>query len=249
MDGMRPRSTHEIITSSLNPNWRTPDWLYHALDGEFGFILDCAAQASDSKCPDWLGPGGVIDDALCGVPWWDLAAAVYQGSIPLQRRALFVNPPSSRKTYEQTRDRSMLIESWLPVIAEAGQRGTVAAILPYSPQTEWWRSYVESDHPGGRATEVRKFPFRVAFDPPAGYEGDATGSNINQVVVIWKPTSAFAGPWAPLCRYWIPAELGAAEGRGPALPQGTGEGQAQPVRRRRQAPHAARRHRANRNGA
>jgi hypothetical protein len=210
--------THDVLTSSENPNWRTPKWLAQALDEEFGFVLDAAADRFSRIVPDlhFLGPGSdLLDNALCGVGWWDAVASVYLGGVPMHRRAIFVNPPYSRKRYSETRDPAMLIESWVKQAAVEGQHGVVVALLPYSPQTEWWRTYVEG-HAGSedgqpyahlKAVEVRKFPFRLAFEPPPDYapkgHGKASGANINNAVVIWRPNS-YVEPWTPVARYWLP---------------------------------------------
>lgn len=206
---------HDVITSSENPNWRTPRWLVAALDREFGIVLDAAASMVDRVIPDghFLGPGSeLLDNALAGVPWWDIVKSVYLGCVPLPNRAIFCNPPYSRK-------QKMPIEPWVKMMAETGRDGTVIGVLPYSPQTEWWRLYVEghSDPDSGqpystlKATEIRKFPFRLKFEPPPDYKGDASGANVNTAVVIWKPGIDYIEPWAPFQRYWIPAEYHAAK--------------------------------------
>lgn len=200
---------HNAITSSINPLWRTPRWLVAALDREFRILLDCAASEEDRTTTYFLGPGSsILDDALCGVSWWDAAASVYTD--PVERGALFVNPPYSQ-------DLHLPIAPWIRQAAIEGQCGTVIGIVPLSPQTEWWRTYVESTG-AYRATEVRKFPFRLKFEPPADYVGKAPGANVNTAVVIWKPTAEYqTGPWAPLCRYWVPDEY---PGRRVAVPPG-----------------------------
>lgn len=225
------KTTHEIITSSDNPNWRTPRWLFQALDAEFSFILDAAADPLSRAIPDghFLGPGSdLLDNALCGVSWWQVVESILFGDTPFltHRRAIFCNPPYSKKRYSETRDPAMLIEPWVKQCATEGQRGVVVGLIPFSPQTEWWRTYVEG-HAGSedgqpyntlKAVEVRKFPFRIAFDPPPDYvpprrtkkdgtevDGKASGANINNAVVIWRPNQ-YVEPWTPSERYWLPYE-------------------------------------------
>lgn len=36
-----------------NDNWRTPDWLYKALDTEFAFDCDAAADETNHLCEKW----------------------------------------------------------------------------------------------------------------------------------------------------------------------------------------------------
>jgi hypothetical protein len=212
---------HDIITSSENPNWRTERWLVQALDREFGIILDAAADLTNRVIADgrFLGAGSdLLENALCGVPWWDVVRSVYvgheggagpvTGGAPWWARAIFCNPPYSRK-------QNLPIEPWVKQMATEGLEGTVIGVLPYSPQTAWWRTYVqgqqgeEDGQPYShlKATEVRKFPFRLKFDPPADYTGKASGANVNTAIVIWRAQNGFVEPWIPYERYWVPAEF------------------------------------------
>ena len=204
------RHTHAALTSSVNPNWRTPQWLFDALHREFKFVLDAAANPEDTKCEHWLGPGSsLLDDALCGVSWWDAAIDAWKGweSPLIKGSAIFLNPPYSR-------DEGMGITPWVEMAARMGEVGAVVGLVPFSPQTKWYRQYIMGDT--YRATEVRRFPFRLKFDPPPDYTGKASSANVNTVVVIWKPTEDYVGPWAPFERYWSPegAPRGRANGNG-----------------------------------
>lgn len=188
--------THKILTTSEEPNWRTPSWLQEALKREFDIRLDAAATASDTIAGDWFGPGSGMDDALAIEAW---------GAFVAPREAIFCNPPYSRKL-------KMPITPWIARMAEEGQHRTVIGLIPYAPQTRAWRRYVVGfEH---RATEIRKFPFRLKFEPPEGYvskakDGKTHGANVNTAVVIWKPTGEYpkALPWGPFERYWVPAEV------------------------------------------
>lgn len=204
-------AAHAVLTSSAEPNWRTPGWLRAALVREFDFCLDAAADsATVSLAPHWLGPHSPLglDDGL-SVAWADVAPLL-QG-VGGRSGAVFCNPPYSRKLHRQGVP-GMTIPPWVKAMAEAGQRTTVVGVIPYSPQTRHWLRYVMGyDY---RATEIRLFPFRVKFDPPEGYvsgsqDGKISGANVNTAVVIWKPAHEFPRqlPWAPLVRYWVPQEL------------------------------------------
>lgn len=193
---------HRILTSSESPDWQTPDWLYNALDQEFQFVLDAAANGENHKAPHWLGPDSPICEDGLVLPWQDavvhllnLQATALSSLAVLQRVAVFVNHPYSRKL-------GMAHEPWLRQMALAGEHMTVVGVVPYSPQTKWWRKYVVGvDY---RATEIRLFPYRIAFDPPPGYDGDAPGANVNTAIVVWKPSELFVDPWVPQLRYWNP---------------------------------------------
>lgn len=197
-----------VLSSSKNPNWRTPRWLYNALHIEFGFALDAAADAESHLAQFWLGPGGELDDALCGVDWGFILRSLPRGA----GHAIFVNPPYSVKlmndrTQPDDVRRAMNIAKWAEVCAQTSLGGgyTVVGLFPYATQTRWWREYIEGTIMC--ATEIRKFPFRLKFDPPPDYDGKATGSNVNSAIVIWKPGIYFPKPWAPFLRYYDPRPL------------------------------------------
>lgn len=202
----RASHNHRVLTSSENPNWTTPQWLFDALDDEFDFALDCAADAGNHKCPKWLGPGSAICEDALVIPW-NMAVTAAPQLTP--RPAVFVNHPYSRK-------QGMLHEPWLQAAATAGKHIPVVAVVPFSPQTRWWRRYVFGVD--FRATEIRRFPYRIKFAPPPGYEGDAPGANVNTAIVIWRPDTGFMDPWQPHERYWDPKGFGA-----PGVPRGDDE--------------------------
>lgn len=182
-------STHEALTSSINPNWRTPQPLYDVLHREFQFGIDMSANALDHKAPLWCGPGSPlgIEDALCGIPWHEIAASV-------GATALFDNPPFCAKAP---------IGPWVEQMALAGEHVTMVGVIPFSPQTRWWRTFIWGTL--YRAHEIRRFPHRLKFDPPPDYVGDAPGANVNTVIVIWRPVSSlYLEPWVPIERYWDP---------------------------------------------
>lgn len=191
---------HAVLTSSDEPNWRTPGWLRAALCREFDLQLDVAADPESALVPLFLGLGSPygIEDALTLDDWSDVLT---------DRQAAFCNPPYSRR-------ESMPIEPWIQRMAATGRTRTMIGVIPHSPQTGWWRRYLVGFE--DRATEIRRFPFRVKFDPPSGYvvkakDGKIHGANVNTVIAIWRPTHEYprALPWAPFERYWVPAEFAA----------------------------------------
>lgn len=202
----------DVMASSKDPNWRTPQWLYEDLHAEFGFALDAAADAASRKHEKYLGPDSeILDDALSGVPWDAIVRDLYgiEGEAPLHQFPIFLNPPYSKELHRAAVDlkhpnpERFLIETWVKMAAETGTTTVpVVAIIPYSPQTIWWRRHVEGS--ACQATEIRQFPFRIKFDPSPEYTGKASGSNVNHVVVVWRPLDGFGIQWSPLRRYWRP---------------------------------------------
>lgn len=226
-------SRHKI-TQSDNPAWRTPEWLREAVRREYAILLDACADSlpGTSVSPNWLGPGSpILEDALCGVPWVDIARDGIIGShlnhdldpamLRWPRAAIWCNPPYSRTL-------GIAIAPWVEQCAIAGRDITVLGLLPHAHQTRWWAQFVESPDPRLRAAEIRAFPFRIKFDPPPDYAGEPTGSNVNHALVIWSPhTAHFTDPWTPLRARYDPRPRPASADRAPD-PSRTRRGRTQP---------------------
>lgn len=68
------------VATKLSDEWQTPQWLYDALDGEFGFTLDGAATPLNAKCKrystatchvSWIG-----ERVFCNPPYSDIETFV-----------------------------------------------------------------------------------------------------------------------------------------------------------------------------
>jgi phage N-6-adenine-methyltransferase len=95
--------------------WRTPDWLFSALDGVFHFELDAAATFENAKCPFYYDIGGL--DMR-----WDTPA--------------FCNPPFSNGQYGDW------IEKAADELINHGT--TTVMILPFNAETEAFRPVWEA---------------------------------------------------------------------------------------------------------
>ena len=126
--------------------------------------------------------------------------------------ACFMNPPYCRadSTVDPPID-GIALTPWIEKAwAESIKGATVVGVLPFSPQTMWFRAYVYGHEPrvGGvlvegfhAAMEVRQLPYRVCFvDPDTGEAGN--NANSNTCIVIWKPNPGYVGTWQPVVRYW-----------------------------------------------
>ncbi|MDO2950588.1 phage N-6-adenine-methyltransferase [Aeromonas simiae] len=105
---------------------QTPQWLFAAMDLEFGFVLDAAALPETALCQKYLTPD---IDAL-SVDWGDFIS-------PSARAPwAWLNPPYSD------------IQPWVDKAIEQQARGVGTVMLaPQDTSTEWY--------PGTRASEVR----------------------------------------------------------------------------------------------
>src|SRR5437867_1223959 len=103
----------QVHFSAATCEWSTPQWLFDALDREFGFALDPCATAENAKCSKYFT---TADDGL--KQSWD-----YQ--------VVFMNPPYGR-----------VIGAWMRKAWESSLRGaTVVCLVSARTDTEWWHSF------------------------------------------------------------------------------------------------------------
>ena len=201
---------HRIIHSSEEPNYRTPQALYRALDRAFEFKWDAAAGKANALAPPlcYFGPDHPHpehQDALA-IDW------------PTRWSPYFLNPPYSRKLLRETKNPAMAIENWAQKCWEASQAGaTIVGLFPFAPQTGWYTTYVYGHRPshnimgealpdqwwsGHAAMEEWRLPHRVTYDKPDGSGPMNGNAGVNSVVIVWRPNPGFVGPWQPAVRYW-----------------------------------------------
>lgn len=225
---MKPHD-HQIIHSSEESNWRTPEPLVSALHEETyqGIGIDLAADRDSRKFPIWLGPGSPHGENALEVSWLDLMLRLDLAPIG------FLNPPFSRKlarAYSTGRiqvggewqphpvDPSLAriynVEPWAEKCWRESLAGmTTYAVVPFAPQTDWYRRYVyghiqgeivDGRYPttwiGHAAMEERRLPHRISFLWPDG--SPAQNAGVNSVIVKWAPGSRIVGPWQPHSFYW-----------------------------------------------
>lgn len=212
----------EMLHSSGECDWRTPQALYDALALAIPFDLDLAATGENALVvkddhvyylgPDHPTPG--MRDALA-VPWHEY------GTVG------FLNPPYSLTQYsaglkleiDRTDLQWLLIESWARKAYQESLLGFhTIGVFPYASQTEWFRRYVmghemqdtesESGRPGlmkvgwagHAALDCWRLPHRVSYLRANGEP--AANANVNTCVIHWGPNPGFVGPWVPSMRYW-----------------------------------------------
>lgn len=202
-----PKNHIEAVQhASRSSDRRTPVRLFAQLDQEFQFVVDAAADARNKLCPHYFGLDHSLPSLRDGlqVDWAAFVKSCYAVTGVLSRCAVWINPPYAR-------EHKQPIGPWVEKCWLESQRGvTVVGIIPYSPQTIWWREFVEGH---GRelkdfhaAREVRKIPHRVTFLRPDGsVEGNAGG---NTAVVVWKAKHGIQAPWVPFNCYWDYEQLG-----------------------------------------
>ena len=93
--------------------WPTPQWLFDALNKEFGFTLDPCSTHENAKCKKHF----TREENGLMKPWG--------------RETVWMNPPYGRE-----------IGAWMGKAFGAAEEGaTVVALIPARTDTDWWHSY------------------------------------------------------------------------------------------------------------
>jgi len=103
---------NELMFSSNDMTWETPQDLFDILNSEFNFTLDVCALPQTAKCKEYYTPeiNGLIQDWK-GVCW--------------------MNPPYGRG-----------INQWLKKAYEESLKGaTVVCLIPSRTDTKYWHDY------------------------------------------------------------------------------------------------------------
>ena len=150
----------------------TPQWLFSALDAEFGFGLDAAATEECHKCDVYLTPE---QDAL--TQNWITAS----GGKPI-----FLNAP-----FERTELPKFVEKAY----SESQKGAEVVCVLPFYKSYPWFRDFVWT------YAEVRQIQGMVVFDgfgrKKGKHAGNIAGSqSFDTIVAIFRPgQKGFSGPY------------------------------------------------------
>lgn len=148
------------IMSAGSDCWGTPQALFDALNREFRFELDAAADETNHKVEVWLGPGGMREDALA-TDWVN-----HYGD---QKAAkVFLNLPFSKGP------------AFIAKAVEQAARGCLVVCLLPANKTEqpWWHELVLPF-----ADEKREIRGRLTYER----EGGSVGATFPSCVVIFRP--------------------------------------------------------------
>lgn len=156
------------LFSTGKDDWETPDDLFAEWDARYHFVLDAAADSRNHKCPAWLGPGGIVDDALT-VEWgpW------------LKEGNIWLNPPYSRGLQARFVEKAVAeMEKWNAEAYERFQHGTpvvrnIVCLLPARTDTRLFHDIIL---PEGDITFLRG---RVRF------KGASAGAPFPSMVVVF----------------------------------------------------------------
>jgi site-specific DNA-methyltransferase (adenine-specific) len=102
----------DVMFSQETDVWATPQWLFEALNKEFGFTLDPCTDGTNSKCKNFFS---IFDSGL--LKDWGT-------------ETVFMNPP-----YSQCYD-------WMHKAYGASRDGaTVVCLVPSRTDTDWWHKF------------------------------------------------------------------------------------------------------------
>lgn len=101
-----------LLKPPITNVWATPQWLFDALDKEFGFTLDPCSDGENAKCAKFYTE---LEDGL--LQNWGT-------------EIVFMNPPYSN------------VGDWMRKAYGASQEGaTVVCLVPSRTDANWWHDY------------------------------------------------------------------------------------------------------------
>lgn len=137
-----------LLQRAVTDVWATPQWLFDALDKEFGFTLDPCSDGANAKCDRYFTPAenGLMRD-------WGT-------------ETVFMNPPYSE------------VDDWMRKAYGAAQGGaTVVCLIPARTDTRWWHKYamkaevrfIRGRLKFGDAVTSAPFPSAIIVFRPSGF--------------------------------------------------------------------------------
>lgn len=149
------QQTH--IASEIGDQWRTPDWLYLALNELYGpFVFDMFTDGQNSKCPHYF----TADDNALEQDWGAALEKAGGGKY-------FGNPPYSIKRARKGRKAPHLtgMTYVMKKAYEEHMEGVPGLFLAKSATAEsWW--------PDELCSRIIHIKGRISFDLPAWYRPD-----------------------------------------------------------------------------
>lgn len=150
------------LFSKGTDDWATPQDLYDALDAEFGFDLDTAADGTNEKCLRWFGPGSDEAEDALAVRWDN----------PPYPATAWLNPPYSR------------VRQFITKAAQEAQEGraTVVCLIPARTDTRFFHDHIWDArwHRTRPGVEVRFLKGRLKFG------GAMNGAPFPSMVVVFR---------------------------------------------------------------
>lgn len=171
VDDLRAVMGQDAHTANeIGDQWRTPDWLYLALNELYGpFVIDLFSDGQNSKCQHYY----TADDNALQQDWVEgirRGASLY-GIAPEEAKG-FANPPYSIK--RASRGRKAQHVTGMQHIMEKAYSEHIAGVetcwLTKSATSEgWW--------PDDKCSKIIHIKGRIGFDVPHWYKPDVLASD------------------------------------------------------------------------
>lgn len=170
VDALRAVMGQDAHTANeIGDQWRTPDWLYLALNHLYGpFVIDLFSDGQNSKCLNYY----TADDNALTQDW---ATGLHRGAslhgVPIEEAVGFANPPYSIKRAGRGR-RTEHVTGMQHIMQKAyaeHRTGVPTCWLTKSATSEgWW--------PDPLCSKIIHIKGRIGFDVPHWYRPDAMAS-------------------------------------------------------------------------
>lgn len=151
--------------NEIGDQWRTPDWLYLALNELYGpFVIDLFTDGQNSKCKHYY----TADDNALTQDWLDgLRRGAALHNVAIEDAKGFANPPYSSKRASRGR-RAPHVTGMQHIMKKAHQEhqlGMPTCWLTKSATSEgWW--------PDALCSKIIHIKGRIGFDVPHWYRPD-----------------------------------------------------------------------------
>lgn len=147
------------LTESEKDSWATPQWLFDALDREFVFGLDAAANNDNHKVERFL----TIEDDALNIEDWS------QHILPIASDTVWINPPYSRG----------MVKAFIDKAREQCTKNklTIVLLVPATPDASWWPT---------DASEIRFITQgRISFEHPISKK-PVNGNTKGSALIIFR---------------------------------------------------------------
>jgi len=103
----------DVMYSSKEEKWQTPNYLFNELDKEFNFTLDPCCQTDSAKCEKYYTPkeNGLKQS-------WE-------------NEVVFVNPPYGRE-----------LKKWVKKCYKESKHATIVMLIPARTDTSYFHDYI-----------------------------------------------------------------------------------------------------------
>lgn len=159
------RKPRHQAAKEISDQWRTPDWLFWAVNSLVGgrLRLDLFTDGQNSKCPNYFTAENNALQQDWAATLMDIEMA--EGGKPMA----YANPPYSiaqdENGYPLTGMRRIMAKA-----AEERDRGAASIWVVKSATSEtWWPAKAFDEEEGVQADAIIFIKGRIAFEPPVWY--------------------------------------------------------------------------------